>query len=149
MSFPHSDSSNDPVDAREQQVLDEIAGIEADSPLTIEVREQEGVHIIQLSGELDVATAPQFDERISGVQGTSSAGVVVDLSSLSFLDSKGLASFLRAAARSPERISIASPRERITRLFQATGLAERLKVKPSLAEAIAVVKMSSAPPPLS
>src|SRR5688572_5255396 len=111
---------NDPVEAREQQVLDEIADFHTESPLTIEVREQDGVCVVRLSGELDVATAPGFDARMAAALKERQGGVVVDLTPLSFLDSKGLASFLRAAARDPGRIAIASPRERITRLFQAT-----------------------------
>lgn len=144
MSFPHADTqSDDPLSNREQQVLDDIAGFESDSPLTIETRQQEGVQVVRLSGELDVATAPQFEERLFALLDTNPAAVVVDLSSLSFLDSKGLAAFLRATARRPEGMAIASPRERICRLFQATGLAERLRVKGSLPEAMEAARQRS------
>ena len=136
---PNPNDPTDAVEAREQQVLDQIAGSRADSPLSIDVSGDNGVCVVRLSGELDVATAPELDARISGVLDEHAGGVVVDLTPLSFLDSKGLACFLRAASRHPGRIAIASPRERITRLFQATGLAERLQVRPSLAEAVAVV----------
>ena len=138
-NVPVSAVEADTVEAREQQVLDQIADYRADSPLTIDVTGDNGVCVVRLSGELDVATAPELDARIAGVLDGHAGGVVVDLTPLSFLDSKGLACFLRAASRHPGRIAIASPRERITRLFQATGLAERLQVRASLAEAVATV----------
>lgn len=140
MTQPNSPNSNDPVEAREQQVLDQIADLDVNSPLTVNRREVEGMTVLALSGELDVATAPDLDGRISEVLEGGEGPLVLDLSQLSFLDSKGLACFLRASARQPGRIAIASPRERITRLFQATGLAERLQVRSSLAEALAAVR---------
>lgn len=141
MSFPTPESTpNDPVDAREQQVLDEMAGMEDSSPLTVEVREQGAARVIRLYGELDVATAPVFDARLASVLESHAGPVVVDLAPLSFLDSKGLACFLRAGSRAPDRIAIASPKERITRLFQATGLAERLRVRPTVGDALATLQ---------
>lgn len=143
MNFPDpAPNPNDPVDAREQQVLDEMAEMEDSSPLTIEVREQGEARLVRLYGELDVATAPTFDARLASVLDSHAGPVVVDLAPLSFLDSKGLACFLRAGARAPERIAIASPKERITRLFQATGLAERLRVRPTVGDALASLRGS-------
>lgn len=137
---PPPSDPDDPVEAREQQVLDAIADFDADSPLTMELREQEGLAVLRLSGELDIATAPQLDARLARVLAERPGPVVIDLTQLSFLDSTGLACFLKASVQAPDRIAIASPRERITRLFQATGLAERLRVRNSLAEAVSAAQ---------
>jgi anti-anti-sigma factor len=131
--FPPHDP-DDPVEAREQEVLDEIADL--DDQLTIRVSRQDGIAVLRLSGELDVATAEAFGARLIEVLDGGAERVIVDLSATPFIDSKGLAVFLIAARRLPGGVAVVSPRERVTRLFQATGLAHQLRLTRTLPEAL-------------
>ena len=80
MTLPNSPNPNDPVEAREQQVLDQIADLDVASPLTVTQRENENIAVLALSGELDVATAPELDQRITQALDGQSGPLVLDLS---------------------------------------------------------------------
>jgi anti-anti-sigma factor len=55
-----------------------------------------GVHWLILSGELDIATAPGLEARITEMCDNGTRAVVLDLSKLTFMDSTGLQAVLGA-----------------------------------------------------
>ncbi len=54
---------------------------------------------LAVSGELDIATAPQFRTAFGGLLGTGCRHIVIDLSETTFLDSSGLGALVWAAHR--------------------------------------------------
>jgi anti-anti-sigma factor len=58
--------------------------------------------ILRLSGEFDIAGAEVVDACIEELAGNSPDEVVIDLSGVSFIDSTGLRSLIRARALGPE-----------------------------------------------
>ncbi len=141
MAFPDSPDENDPLAAREQEVLAELAGANADEPLTVEVLRKDGIPVLQLRGELDGYTAGLFRERLDAALASQPRALVVDLTGAAYLDSSGLTLLLRAAGQMGGALHIVSPRQRITRLFQATGLTGRMKLHQTLPEALLYVAM--------
>src|SRR4051812_1940261 len=109
----------DAVDAREQEALDAIADA-ADEPLAVRVVEREGVPVVYVEGEVDIYTAGVLRDRLREVIAAAPAAVVVDLGRTQYLDSKGLGVLLQAARALPGRVVVAA-RERMARLFRATG----------------------------
>jgi anti-anti-sigma factor len=57
----------------------------------LEIEERGEVVVARLSGELDIAGAPGIGERIHDAVPTSARALVIDFSSLDFIDSSGIA----------------------------------------------------------
>ena len=55
--------------------------------------------IVTVSGELDLATAPELEAVFEAVDATSSDRVLVDLAGVAFLDSSGIRALVRAKRR--------------------------------------------------
>jgi anti-anti-sigma factor len=113
----------------------------------IMVDERDGMAVVALVGEHDLSTAPDVDAALK----LPKAGLVVDLSPTTFLDSSILGVVL-AAARSAEQRQVpftvvipddsGSPARRI---FDLTGLASALSVTTDLAAAVDAGNGSTAP----
>ncbi len=85
------------------------------------------VHVIELSGELDLDGAPQLEEELRDVERSDAASIVVDLGGLDFIDSTGIRLLVLAAERVPEgRFSLLRGPRQVHRVFELTDLAERL-----------------------
>jgi anti-anti-sigma factor len=69
---------------------------------SISTAELDGRVIVELHGELDLASAPELDSVLSRGQGAGQT-VIVDLRDLQFMDSSGLRVLAAAHARAAER----------------------------------------------
>jgi anti-sigma B factor antagonist len=127
--------SEDPLEAREKEVMAAVSD-SGDAPLNVKVIEREGLPVVQLEGELDLYTAAEFRNRLGEVLEAGPPAVVIDLSRTSYIDSSGLAVLLRASKVVSGTLAVVSPRDRVTRLFQVTGLASSLTLHRTLAEAL-------------
>ena len=82
-------------------------------------------HVVAPHGEIDALTAPRLGSRLSAWPTRASAGVVVDLSEVTFMDSTGISVLLNAlrhlATRHGELVLVC-PTARILRPFEITGL---------------------------
>jgi anti-sigma B factor antagonist len=97
-------------------------------PLSIAAAQTSDGVRLELSGELDLASEAEFKRALDDAVRTRPAGIVLDLSDLSFLDSCGLRSLLEAQRRC-EQLGCALTLiagDPARRLFELTGVAERL-----------------------
>ena len=100
----------------------------------MELSEAETVHnvpVLEVSGEVDLATASQLREAADGLIARSAGLVVIDLSQVSFLDSSGLSvldEMQQRAAAADGRIALVCPQQRIVRLLEITGLTDRFAI---------------------
>ena len=69
----------------------------------VEVGAGERCATVTVSGELDIATAPQLVEALNEAGGTPAGKIVVDLLGTSFIDSTGLTTLFRAHKRFEEQ----------------------------------------------
>jgi anti-sigma B factor antagonist len=102
----------------------------------------ETTHVLAPRGEIDALTAPKLGRRLLGLAGEGKTGVVVDLSSVTFMDSTGLGVLLnglRAQRRRRGQLVIVCPNERVLRPFQITGLVSLVPIFPSLESALRVL----------
>jgi anti-sigma B factor antagonist len=85
-------------------------------------------HIVELLGELDIAGAPQLEAELLAVEATDAEAIVVDLSSLEFIDSTGIRMLLMAADRCSDarRMTILRGPKQVHRVFEITDLVSRL-----------------------
>jgi anti-sigma B factor antagonist/stage II sporulation protein AA (anti-sigma F factor antagonist) len=73
---------------------------------------------LALTGELDCQTAPLLADAVAALDG---ADVELDLAGITFIDSSGLATILRAMRAHPG-LRMVNPTAVITRLFAVSGL---------------------------
>lgn len=95
--------------------------------------------VLQVTGEVDVATAPMLREQMRELAAKGAVHLIVDLSRVSFLDSTGLGALVGGLKRLREAdgsLALVITASRILRVFQVTGLTNVLAVQGSLEHAI-------------
>ena len=86
-------------------------------------------HVIELSGELDLAGATLLEEELLRVEASDAEQIVIDLRELEFIDSTGVRLVYMADARARRgdaRLTIRRGPNRVHRIFELTDLADRL-----------------------
>jgi anti-sigma B factor antagonist len=109
-----------------------------DQEFHIEERLGGDVPVIAVSGEIDVATAPQLRESLQGVIAEGRTTIVLDLLGVTFLDSTALGVLVGALKRCREsggdlHVVVADPR--ILKIFEITGLTNVFTIVDSVAAA--------------
>jgi anti-anti-sigma factor len=94
-----------------------------------------GITIAELTGELDIASAPVLREQLLGLLRPSSSRLVIDLSKVSFCDASGLAVLFSTARRARLlggflRLAAVSPPT--SHVLHLTGLHQNLQVFPTV-----------------
>jgi anti-sigma B factor antagonist len=85
--------------------------------------------IVRAVGELDVASAPSFEEELRHALATDASTIVVDLARVTFMDSTGLRALLVATGTSNMNKRVGVRRELTTavqRTLEVSGMAEKL-----------------------
>jgi anti-sigma B factor antagonist len=101
-----------------------------------------GAHIIRISGEIHVSTAPQFAERLAAAIDGGRTAVVLDMVSVDFIDSTGLSVLLnglRLVTQLQGRLALVCTNPTVLRLFQITSLDDTFDIFDDRAKAIAHV----------
>jgi anti-sigma B factor antagonist len=99
--------------------------------LEVEARTHRRTALIELRGELDIATAPQVAEVLDGL-GSAEGGVrhvVLDLRGLTFMDAMGLRELIRqneSAHQHAQNLAVVRGRRAIERLLALTAVEELL-----------------------
>jgi anti-anti-sigma factor len=109
------------------------------------IERHEGVVVIAAGGELDAFAAPDLSAALSDDESAPS-GRVIDLGSVSFLDSTALGVVVRAVRAASERgreTRVVLPRGSARRIFEITTLDRVLPLSPSLQEALAELTRAS------
>jgi anti-sigma B factor antagonist len=86
------------------------------------VRDLPGVHIVALTGELDMDTAQGLSEELTAIAGST---VVVDLADLTFMDSSGISAVVTARNRigqAGDELVVSRPQRTVRRVLEITGL---------------------------
>ena len=86
-------------------------------------------HRLRLLGEFDLAGAKPFKEEIERIEVSGAERIVIDLSSLDFMDSTGLRLLLETDMRhrvNSERIRYVRPQGEVARLLHLTRVDEQL-----------------------
>jgi two-component system OmpR family sensor kinase len=104
---------------------------DATEEFRIEEGRRDGVVVLRLRGDLDLASADAVAERLEAL---SAAGepVLLDLDSLAFMDSSGLRVVLQAAETSRTsgwRFTLTPGSEQVRNLFASAGVTDRLPIE--------------------
>ena len=93
------------------------------------VSEREGdIHVLGLTGEIDLANAADVEAELRRVEATDAELILVDLSGVSFIDSTGLKVLIGTAARTRDtcRLLLERPSPAVLRLLRIAGVADLL-----------------------
>lgn len=98
--------------------------------LTIDERPHGEWVVLDLAGELDMATAPRL---ISAIEAHADDQVAVDLSDVTFIDSLGLRALINARQTlGDDRIRLVAPEGPVLRLLKLTKLDQTFSVSDAL-----------------
>ncbi len=104
-------------------------------------------HLIELGGEVDLYTAPEFKERMVQVIEDGKTRVVVDLSKATFIDSTTLGVLVGGVKRlrpSGGSLAIVCSDQNIQKIFEITGLDRVFPIHESREEALSAVATDGA-----
>jgi anti-sigma B factor antagonist len=82
-------------------------------------------HVVSVSGEVDLFTAPEFKQRVTAPIAAGVDHVIVDLMETTFIDSSSLGVLIGAHRRLTSRggsLIVACDHEAIVKTFRITGL---------------------------
>jgi anti-sigma B factor antagonist len=87
--------------------------------------------MIVVSGELDIASAPELEQALDQIRPDVTKLVIVDLRELEFMDSTGLSIIVRAHQRLSEdgcELTLIKGPPQVQRLLDLTGVADRVRL---------------------
>src|SRR5271156_6780483 len=93
----------------------------------IDQRDHDGVPVIVVSGEIDLATAPELRTRIQRELAAGHPRIIIDLLGVSFLDSTALGVMvggLKQCRAAGGDLELLVAEARILKIFDITGLSE-------------------------
>jgi anti-sigma B factor antagonist len=93
---------------------------------------------LRVSGEIDMAVAPQLLDAILCFATTSDRSTVaVDIRDVTFMDSRGIAALVEANKRLDGigcRLILENPQPTVARVIDVTGVGECLKIRITIAD---------------
>ena len=99
--------------------------------------------VVVVTGDVDLGTAPDFEDALSrAVEERLGSGLVVDLSGVTFIDSTGLNSLVRALERqrlAGSTLALVSDDSRVAMMLEVTRLDRVLRRYRTREEALAAV----------
>jgi anti-sigma B factor antagonist len=97
----------------------------------VQLQPQADAALVAVSGELDIATAPELEQALHQISPDQCKLVIVDLRELEFMDSTGLSTLVRAHQRLSEQgceLTLVKGPPQVQRLLDLTGVADRLRL---------------------
>ncbi|WP_435971719.1 STAS domain-containing protein [Streptomyces sp. Qhu_M48] len=110
------------------------------SPLTITARDAATGPVLEITGELDHATAPELRKAVGGLTIAPGRLLVLDLAGLAFCDSSGISALLSARSLTVEQggaIALAAVPANTARILGLVGLDQVFTIHPNAATATA------------
>ncbi len=103
-------------------------------------------HVIELGGEVDLYTAPEFKERMVELIESGKKQIVVDLSKATFIDSTTLGVLVGGVKRlrpAGGSLALVCTDQNITKIFEITGLDRVFPIHATRDEALAAIGSAS------
>ena len=108
--------------------------------LSMRTRQEGDFTVVEVSGEIDVYTAPQLRECLSELEDAGHSRLLIDLENVDFLDSTALGVLVGALkkARADEgSMALVCSQERLLKIFRITGLTKVFDIHDSVESAVA------------
>jgi anti-sigma B factor antagonist len=98
---------------------------------SVEERREGTTVILAVTGELDLRTSPELEERLDGAFSAGAELVILDLRQIEFMDSTGLRVLLgahRRAQSSGRRFALVRGADQVERVLTLTGVRDLLTI---------------------
>ena len=108
--------------------------------LSLSTRAERGRTVVEVTGEIDVYTAPKLREQLAELVDSGRHDIVVDMQGVEFLDSTGLGVLVGGLKRVKQHdgsMNLVCTQERILKIFRITGLTKVFPIYDSVAAAVA------------
>ena len=93
--------------------------------LETSLRHRDNVPVLDVSGEIDIYTTPQFKEAVSAAIEENQPSIIINMSDVKYMDSSGFGTLLSATKRLRPMngtLYLAACNDAITRMLQITRL---------------------------
>jgi anti-sigma B factor antagonist len=114
-------------------------------PVAVERTSRDGVDVLFVEGEIDVASAPRLIAALNDAVAEAARSVIIDLTSVGFMDSTGLALLINAHRRLAVRrkgFAVVCPAGPLRRVFEITDMVDTLRVCPDRETAAAAASLA-------
>lgn len=115
--------------------------------LGVRVLDQNGVPVASLEGEIDIANAAELRDELFAAMSNQPPGLIVDLSGVTYLDSRGVHVLLELAERMKirhQQLRLVVPdTAMIKRVLQLTHLDEIVPIDPTIEDAAVRIRSES------
>ncbi|MDO8589142.1 MAG: STAS domain-containing protein [Armatimonadota bacterium] len=111
--------------------------------LDTNIREHNGLRILDVIGEIDVYTAPQFKESVNNVIASGQRHLIINMERVTYMDSSGFGTLLSATKRlRPDggTVNLVKCNSPITRMLRITKLDTIFGTYSSEEDALAEIK---------
>jgi anti-anti-sigma factor len=113
--------------------------VAAGEQLRVDVLNRADAALVQVDGELDLASSPLLETSIDSAEVAAAETVVLDLRGVKFIDSTGLRAIFGAHSRATERgqqFAVTRGSEQVQRLLSITRMGEHLRIVDSPEEVL-------------
>jgi anti-sigma B factor antagonist len=114
-------------------------------PFALQERDESGVRVIAVAGELDIATAPELCARLDATRTRRQPRLLVDLTEVDFCDSTGLRALLGAAsevrAHGGRFAIVCPPSGDVARLLGIVGAGEWMAIHSDSESGLAALRL--------
>ena len=114
--------------------------------LRLDKAERDGFAVLEVAGEVDVATAPRLRQQLVETASSGRDTLIVDLSDVEFLDSTGLGVLVSGLKRFRTLggdLVVVGTRPRILKVFEITGLTTVFGMYDTVDDAVAALNKPS------
>ena len=111
------------------------------------LRHEDNIPVLDVTGEIDIYTTPQFKEAVSAAIDQNKPAIVINMANVTYMDSSGFGTLLSATKRLRPldgALYLSGCNEAIQRMLQITRLNTIFGVYATEAEALAAAKLSPA-----
>jgi anti-sigma B factor antagonist len=117
-----------------------------DEALAVHQSDVDGVRLLEVFGELDLATAPRLCALLDAARAQRVRRLAVDLTGVAFCDSTGLRALLGAAsevrAHGGRFAIVCPPSGNVARLLEVVGASEWMAIHADPASGLAALKLA-------
>jgi len=106
------------------------------------IREIDGMKVLDVAGEIDVYTAPQFKDAVNSIIDDGQKHLIIDMGAITYMDSSGFGALLSATRRLRPQggtINLVKCNTSIDRILRITRLNTVFAVYDSLDDAISAI----------
>ena len=107
------------------------------------LRQEQDIPVLDVTGEIDIYTTPQFKEAVSAAIDQNKPAIVINMANVTYMDSSGFGTLLSATKRLRPldgALYLSGCNEAIQRMLQITRLNTIFGVYSTEAEALAAAK---------